>query len=158
GVGCDVIEAVGRQTIPLRTYQFHDFLVAMTFRGSKWVVLGSIALIAFAAALFFAWLAGGPYTKTWPTKFDAARWKASSATWSGPDARADTVRCGMLLDLTFRIGIGGRRHSELIQMLGVPAGDSASGFWTLCPNFMDHWILEVDWRDGRASNPRVRDS
>lgn len=121
-------------------------------------ILIVVALLAAGVLLFVAWLGGGPYTETWPTKFDRDRWKAASATWTGPDAHEDNTRCGMLMDLRFRVGIAGKSRNELVKLLGEPSGDESEGFWTLCPSFMDHWILEVEWQHGRAANVNVRDT
>ncbi len=98
-------------------------------------------------------MAGGPYTEALPQPFDAERWK-SADTWG------DT-RCAMIVDLLYRKGLEGRTRAEVIGLLGQPEderGDAELGHWHLCPSFMDIWILEVRWENGRVAGAWVRDT
>lgn len=119
-------------------------------------ILGCLALLVFVTGmitLVSTYLSPGPYTSTVPRPFNSNQWK-SADNWS------DT-RCGMLADLTHRIGVVGKTQSELYALLGKPQhddGDPNSGHWELCPSFMDVFILEVRWRNGRAVSAQVRDT
>jgi hypothetical protein len=45
--------------------------------------------------------------------------------------------------------------------LGEPEGERGEAglsHWHLCPSFMDVWILEVRWENGRVSQAWVRDT
>lgn len=98
-------------------------------------------------------MAGGPYTEAVPQPFDAERWK-SADTWG------DT-RCAMIADLLHRKGLEGRTRAEVIGLLGQPEderGDTKLSHWHLCPSFMDIWILEVRWENGRVASAWVRDT
>lgn len=112
-----------------------------------------LAVVALATiiALPFGCTAGGAYTEALPRPFNSNKWKIAD----GDD------RCGMIIDLQNRIGIVGRSESELAQLLG-PAEDHdkdiALSHWHLCPSFMDVWILEVRWQNGRAVSAKVRDT
>jgi len=67
----------------------------------------------------------------------------------------------MIIDLQNRIGLVGRTENDLTRLLG-PAedhdNDTALSHWHLCPSFMDVWILEVRWKNGRAVSAKVRDT
>jgi hypothetical protein len=67
----------------------------------------------------------------------------------------------MIADLQYRIGVDGKSRAELVALLGEPA-DRYNGLewahWELCLSFMDVWILEVRWENGRATSARVRDT
>jgi hypothetical protein len=98
-------------------------------------------------------MAGGPYTERLPQPFDAERWKAAD-TWN------DT-RCGMIVDLMHRKGLEGRSREEVVGLLGEPEGERGEAdlsHWHLCPSFMDIWILEVRWENGRVAKAWVRDT
>ncbi len=97
----------------LRRRAIYDRRLVMAVQTTKRRILIVIALLAAGMLLFLAWLGGGPYTETWPTKFDPDRWKAASATWAGLDAHEDNTRCGMLMDLRVNVGISGKSRNEL---------------------------------------------
>ena len=128
----------------------------MTYSNKRSRVLGCLALALFMTAmvgLVSTCVFPGPYTSALPRPFNSDRWKAAD-TWS------DT-RCSMLADLKHRIGVVGKTQAELYRLLGKPPhedGDPTSSHWELCPSFMDIFILEVEWRDGRAVSARVRDT
>lgn len=128
----------------------------MPYSATRSRRLGCLVLFALAAGALlsaFAWVAGGPYTSAFPRPFDSARWKAA-------DTNGGT-RCGMIADLTYRIGVEGKSQAELTQMLGKPddeVGDPGRSRWLLCPSFMDIYILEVEWDKGRAVTAVVRDT
>lgn len=117
---------------------------------------GCILLAVLAAgvpALAIGWIVGTPYTSTLPRAFDSARWQAA-------DADGNT-RCGMLADLTYRVGVEGKSRAEIIRMLGKPddkGGDPMWSYWLLCPSFMDVYILEIRWDKERAASATVRDT
>jgi hypothetical protein len=126
----------------------------MRYRRGAGPVFGCLAVGLSVVALIAAWLMGGAYTETFPRPFDAARWQRAANQTSD-------VRCGMIADLQLRIGVVGRTRAELTALLGAPIDhrrDPSRGYWTLCPSFMDMWILEVRWQDGRAVSAIVRDS
>lgn len=88
-----------------------------------------------------------------PRRFDAQQWElARSDVWSD-------VRCDMVDDLRERVGIKGRSRDEVIALLGEPGthGDT-SDLYDLCPSFMDFWVLEVQYEDGRVVSTLVRDT
>ncbi len=101
-----------------------------------------------------SYVAGGPYTETYPRPFNSASWVA------GSDIKDDR-RCGMLADLRARVGLKGMTRREVIELLGEPQ-DSRSepgiSYWLLCPSFMDIWVLEVRWEGSRAAKVVVRDT
>ena len=99
------------------------------------------------------WLLGGPYTEALPRLFDARGWKQAGGL--------QTSRCAMMLDLQAKIGLLGKSRDEIAALLG-PAdvnlhGDQISQ-WGLCPSFMDVWILEIHWGNGRVAKAVVRDT
>ena len=117
----------------------------------------SIVLVVSFAALLVAWLFGRPYTSTLPRSFDSEVWKAANPT-GYPD---DDTRCGMIADLQFRIGVGGKTREELVGLLGEPEAwrdDPATEYWPLCPSFLDVWVLTVRWKSGRAVEAVVHDT
>jgi hypothetical protein len=117
-------------------------------------VIGCFLLLATFIALFSVWSAGGAYTEAFPRPFDSASWKAT-------DIAKSSRRCGMVADLKFRVGIVGSTVSELNLLLGDPDDPTVyenSSYWVLCPSFMDVWVLEVQWRNGRAISAVVRDT
>jgi hypothetical protein len=89
------------------------------------------------------------YTKA-ARRFDVQGWKSAV----GDD------RCAMVDDLRERIGLKGRSRAEVIALLGKPEAHSGdpSDHYHLCPSFMDVWILEIHWKDGRVASTRVRDT
>lgn len=125
----------------------------MAYTSGKAPALIAISCFAAIVLLFFGWLTGGAYAETFPHPFDAARWKTANT--------GQATRCGMILDLQYRIGIVGRTRSDLSRQLGAPvdnAHDPSTSSWPLCPSFMDVWVLEVRWRDGRAASAAVHDT
>ena len=81
--------------------------------------------------------------------FNAQLWRAAS----GHD------RCNMVDDLLERIGLKGKTRAELIALLGEPeTHDDPPDHYQLCPSFMDVWILEVEWENGRIASTRIRDT
>lgn len=84
-----------------------------------------------------------------PRPFDAQLWRAAS----GDD------RCNMVDDLLERTGLKGKTRAELIALLGEPeTHDDPPDHYHLCPSFMDVWILEVEWENGRVASTRIRDT
>lgn len=118
------------------------------------VLLGLVALIL---ALPAGWLAGRPYTSIIPRSFNSQAWKEADGTrW--PD---DNTRCSMIADLRLRVGIEGKTQARLLELLGPDDSESKGSnvsHWHLCPSFMDIWILEIRWKDGKAEDAWVRDT
>jgi hypothetical protein len=114
--------------------------------------IGSFLIFVAGLALIMAWFTGGAYTETYPRPFDSGAWKAAEDDWG------DT-RCGMIADLQFRIGLEGKSRREIIRLLGAANTDDADvSVWLLCPSFLDYWILEIRWHNGRALSAIVRDT
>lgn len=91
---------------------------------------------------------GSGYTQS-PRPFDAQQWRAAD----GDD------RCDMVDDLRDRVGLQGRNRDEVVALLGEPEShDEPSDHYHLCPSFMDVWILEIEWENGRIASTRVRDT
>lgn len=110
-------------------------------------------LAAGVPALAIGWIASKPYTSTLPRAFDSAGWQAA-------DTDGNT-RCGMLADLTYRVGVEGKSRAEIIAMLGKPddtGGDPMWSYWLLCPSFMDVYVLEIRWDKERVVSATVRDT
>jgi len=85
----------------------------------------------------------------YPGPFDAQKWQAAE----GDD------RCNMVDDLRERIGLDGKSRPEVTALLGEPeAHDGSPDHYYLCPSFLDVWILEVHWEDGRVTSTRIRDT
>jgi hypothetical protein len=128
----------------------------MSYSNKQSRIFGCASLLGLTALAMMAligWLAGGAYTEAFPRYFNSERWKAADA-WSN-------TRCAMIADLQYRIGVDGKSRSQLVALLGEPT-DRFDGpewaYWPLCPSFMDVWILEVQWKNGRATSVRVRDT
>jgi hypothetical protein len=67
----------------------------------------------------------------------------------------------MIADLQYRVGVEGRTRAEIFGLLGPPEdedSDPTVSHWHLCPSFMDIYILEVRWDDGRVVDAWVRDT
>lgn len=66
----------------------------------------------------------------------------------------------MILDLTWRVGVVGRTEAEILSLLGK--ADKEDGglphYYMLCPSFIDIYVLELKWKDGRVSSAIVRDT
>ena len=125
----------------------------MTYKSGKSGAVAFVAFIGIGLALFYGWLTGGAYTETWPRPFDSSEWK-SADTWG-------YTRCGMVADLQFREGVVGKTSAELTHLLGeaqTSSYDDDASYWLLCPSFLDFWILEVRWQDGRVISAIVRDT
>lgn len=106
-----------------------------------------------AGRLAFWWLDNGFHTETIPRPFESRGWKAADL-WS------DT-RCGMVLDLRYRIRLVAKTRAEVIALLGKPdrdGRDQSLDRWYLCPSFMDVWILEVRWESDVATSAILRDT
>jgi hypothetical protein len=111
-------------------------------------------MLLLFVALPISYLAGGAYTEAFPRPFDSESWIA------GKDI-GDDRRCGMLTDLTFRVGLEGKTRDELIALLGEPEDrryEPGTSRWLLCPSFMDIWVLAVRWENGRAVEAIVHDT
>jgi hypothetical protein len=108
---------------------------------------GVAALFGLGAAWFSG--LGTPGMQNLPRPFSSDRWKA-----------ATDARCAMVLDLRNRIGLVGRTRKEILQLLGWPDGskDGLPAAYALCPSFVDIFILELAWKDGRVVSTRVRDT
>jgi len=110
----------------------------------------TLGLCGIAGAWLFG--VGMPETRALPRPFGSEAWKAA-------DTNADT-RCSMVMDLRHRIGLVGKTEMEVVRLLGED-DDQASGpprIYLLCPSFMDVYILEIEWRNGRVVSTRVRDT
>jgi hypothetical protein len=119
-------------------------------------VLGLLAtLLTFVlGALAFGWFIGlgAPHLIGVPRPFNSKAWKA---------ADTDTnLRCNMLLDLENRIGLVGKTETEIRTLLGT--GDNRESgpprYYLLCPSFLDIYIIELEWKDGRVASSLVRDT
>jgi hypothetical protein len=126
----------------------------MTYVTSKKARVLAAAVIATVMLLPFGCVAGGAYTEAFPRPFDTVNWKNG-------EGGEDVVRCGMIADLQYRVGVVGKTRAELNQLLG-PADDQDTdpslSYWLLCPSFMDIWVLEVQWKANRAEASWVRDT
>ncbi|NML05203.1 hypothetical protein [Sphingomonas sp. G-3-2-10] len=125
----------------------------MAYRPGKARIALFFAVLAGMIALAFGWALGGAYSETFPRPFNAAQWKAASTY--------DKTRCGMIVDLQYRIGLAGKTREEVVQLLGSPEdryNDPSYSHWHLCPSVMDIWVIEVQWKDGRVVSARVRDT
>lgn len=98
------------------------------------------------------WFATSPEMVGLPLPFDSAAWKAA-------DANSET-RCRMLADLRHRIGLIGKTEAEVVALLGEAETHDGepTTHYHLCPSFMDTYILEIEWRDGRVVSTRARDT
>jgi hypothetical protein len=108
------------------------------------------ALLGVTAVWFFG--IGTPVMMTMPRPFSAERWRTAED--------GSYVRCAMVADLRYRIGLVGRTGADVVELLGPP--DLASGglpaSYVLCPSFMDVYILEIRWENGRVAATEVRDT
>jgi len=128
-------------------------IALMAYSRGKAPVLMTLGLAVAIALSLILWAMSGPYTDVFPRSFNSARWKAA-------DLASDT-RCGMILDLTIRIGIAGKTEGELTSMLGAPEesrNGPLSSYWLLCPSFLDVWVLDVRWQNGRAMSATIHDT
>lgn len=109
-------------------------------------------MLMFAAitSLAVAGCIGGTGHAKNPRQFDAQQWGAGL----GDD------RCDMVDDLRQRVGLQGKSRAEVIALLGEPEshGGDPSDHYHLCPSFMDVWILEIEWENGRVAATRIRDT
>ncbi len=65
----------------------------------------------------------------------------------------------MVDDLLERTRLKGKTRAELIALLGEPeTHEDPLDHYHLCPSFMDVWILEVEWENGRVASTRIRDT
>lgn len=113
-------------------------------------------MLLLFVGLPFAYLAGGAYTETLPRPFKSESWIAASS-----DSIDDERRCGMLADLTLRVGIKGKTREEVVALLGEPEDrrrEPGMSYWLLCPSFLDIWVLGVRWDDGLAVETVVHDT
>jgi hypothetical protein len=84
-----------------------------------------------------------------PRAFDTKAWQA--------DRGID--RCDMAEDLIERVGLRGRTHAELVDLIGEAyKRDGRSDFYYLCPSFMDIYVLEIRWRNERVAEAVIRDT
>ena len=123
---------------------------------TKTRLAGCAIMLLLFVGLPFAYVAGGPYTETFPRLFDRANWIVAS-----PNNIDDERRCGMLADLKFRVGIKGRTREEVVSLLGQPEDrrhEPRMSYWLLCPSFLDVWVLGVRWKNGRAVETVVHDT
>lgn len=113
-------------------------------------------MLLLFVALPFAYLAGGAYTKTFARPFKSESWIPASG-----NSFDDKRRCGMLADLTFRVGITGKTREEVVALLGEPEDrrrEPGMSYWLLCPSSMDICVLGVRWSDGRAVETVMHDT
>ena len=120
-------------------------------------------LLLLVVALPILYFAGGAYTETFPRPFN-------SQNWIGGRDIKDDRRCGMLADLTIRVGLEGKTRREVVALLGEPQNERYErgpqsesyerniSYWLLCPSFMDVWVLDVLWENGRVVEATVRDT
>lgn len=100
------------------------------------------------------YVSGGAYTETYPRPFDSRGWIDGAAL-------ADDRRCGMLADLKLRIGLTGKTRARITALLGPPVEsreEPGQSHRLLCPSFMDVWVLELRWENGRAVEALVHDT
>lgn len=107
-----------------------------------------IALVALTILSVFETRTPGVLTDRKP--FHSSRWKASSG-WQN-------TRCGMVSDLTHRVGLKGRTKREIIELLGMPDVEvnGSTSSYVLCPSLDNVHILELTWQHGRVASLRVR--
>ena len=127
----------------------------MAFETSnKTRIAGCGIMLLLFVILPILYLAGGPYTDTFPRPFNSKYWIAGKEI-------ADDRRCGMLADLKLRVGIEGKTRNEIVALLGEPQDrrhEPNMSYWLLCPSFIDIWVLEVRWKDSRAVEAIVHDT
>lgn len=102
---------------------------------------------------------GAPETTHFPRPFNSVDWK-SEAWVPGKDVADESKRCRMILDLTWRVGVVGKTEAEILSLLGK-ADYEVGGMpfrYLLCPSWLDIYVLELEWRDGKVSSARVRDT
>ena len=112
----------------------------------------ALPLLLLLLVVLFAWFLGlgTPGMMNLPRPFDSEQWKAAD-----PSSK---VRCGMAADLRYRIELVGKSDAEVLELLGQ-ADDEAAGpptFYVLCPDLIDFYYLEIEWKDGRVASTRVR--
>ena len=84
-----------------------------------------------------------------PRAFDTKAWQADR----GND------RCDMAEDLMERVGLHGRTHAELVDLIGeADKRDGRSDFYYLCPSYMDIYVLQIRWRNERVAEAVIRDT
>lgn len=113
-------------------------------------------LLALILLLPVAHILAGPYSETYPRRFNSQQWIAASGT-----VAEDTIRCGMLGHLKWRVGLEGRDREEVISMLGEPDDkrhEPDVSYWMLCPSFLDVWVLGTRWENGRVAEVIIHDT
>ena len=111
------------------------------------IALPLLSILGIAVAWFLG--LGTPGKMNLPRPFDSERWKAAD-----PLTKA---RCGMMADLRYRFGLVGRSEAEVVELLGND-DDEATGpptFYVLCPDLIDFYYLEIEWKDGRVASTRI---
>jgi hypothetical protein len=111
-------------------------------------------ILAVAGWLMLTLLFPGPYTSAFPRTFNSTLWKQN-------DKVETDIRCAMIADLRFRVGLKGRSRAELVDLLGHPQDqDDApeTSYWLLCPSLADIWILEIRWEGDHVADDCVRDT
>ena len=106
--------------------------------------------LAITTSLALSGCIGGADYAKHPRRFDAHQWRSAV----GDD------RCDMVDDLLEEVRLEGRSRAEIIVLLGEPethAGD-LSDHYHLCPSYIDVWILDIQWENGRVASTRVRDT
>ena len=116
-------------------------------RQTTIIALPLLALLAIAVAWFLG--LGTPGMMNLPRPFDSERWKAAHTLTK--------VRCGMVADLRYRVGLVGRSEADVLELLGDD-DDERTGpptFYVLCPDLIDFYFLEIKWKDGRVASTGV---
>ena len=94
--------------------------------------------------LLLAYLAGGAYTETFPRPFKSESWIVASG-----NSFDDEPRCGMLADLTFRVGFKGKTREEVVALLSEPEDRHRGG--TSRGNILVSEGLAETWTGSRRS-------
>ena len=119
--------------------------------STRLVVFASAALLSLGVA----WCSGvgTPGMMNLPTPFSSARWKDA-------EGNNDYARCSMVADLRHRVGLVGRSRDDVVRLLGEPdyEADGNTSEYMLCPSFIDIYIIEIEWVNGRVASTRVRDT
>jgi hypothetical protein len=118
--------------------------------GVKFLVTSLALLIGLGAVYLFG--LATPDSMNFPRPFNSERWKAADLDGN--------LRCSMVTDLRYRVGLTGRTREEVVSLLGRPDGEAnrLPAFYDLCPSFMDVYVLELTWENGRVASAIVHDT
>ncbi len=122
------------------------------------IIAVTLGLLA-GGLLGAAWLIGIG-TATWPgfpRPFDAGLWRAAA---TGVVDGMNDVRCRMVQDLRYRIGLNGRTPGQVIELLGDER-EGRGGLpdsYVLCPTMADYMVLRLLWKGDRVVGSELHQS